>query len=264
VAPALAPSSPFRSSPELLALRDPRPRGTARSVSIIMEEIQQIEPVFNVTSKKARERWVYDLPLARLYTELAGTAAADRDAAGSSSERQEEAKKAESIRRAAQDAAARHYARLAETNPGWCARRPDHPRPSEECSNGAWYFAGYAYEAAGQLDKARFAYLRVIQSRPDGHFVPYAYLAFGELFGAEAASDPSKWALARQSFAEVLRFPPPDNLLYGYALLRMGEIHRQLGERAEVHAAFENLRERARAGESVAEQIAARLIPEGE
>jgi tetratricopeptide (TPR) repeat protein len=151
---------------------------------------------------------------------------------------------------------------LTKTDPGWCAPGAGDQQHGQECSDAALYYAGYAYEAAGDLDHARGVYLRLIQSHPDSRFVPYAYLAFGELFGAEAASDPSKWALARQSFEEVLRFPPPDNLLYGYALLRMGEIRQQLGERAEARAAFEKLR--ARAVESPSVEIAARLIPEGE
>ncbi len=79
-------------------------------------------------------------------------------------------------------------------------------------------------ELASQVDAARRGYLELIQAQPKSRFVPLAYLAFGELFRDEAASDNAKRPLAMQAYDEVLKFPPAQNPAYGVALLRRGDV----------------------------------------
>jgi hypothetical protein len=58
-------------------------------------------------------------------------------------------------------------------------------------------------------DNARKVYLELIHNWPNSKYIPNAYLAFGELFFNEAQGDPSKWALAEQSYSEVVKYPRP-------------------------------------------------------
>jgi hypothetical protein len=57
-----------------------------------------------------------------------------------------------------------------------------------------------------------------------------AYLAFGELFFNEAQGDPSKWALAEQSYGEVIKYPPPDNKVFGYAHYKLAYVYWNKGD----------------------------------
>jgi hypothetical protein len=87
------------------------------------------------------------------------------------------------------------------------------------------YDTGLAAERGGDLTTARKSFYQLIQNSPRSGLIPLAYLAFGEIFRAEAASDPSKWPLAEQSYNEVAKYPPPSNTAYGYAMLRLGDVH---------------------------------------
>lgn len=81
-----------------------------------------------------------------------------------------------------------------------------------------------AHEAFAQKDptSARKAFFELIQRHPQSPLVPYAYLAFGDMFFDEAHGDPSKYALAKQAYYEVIKYPPPANESYAYALHRAG------------------------------------------
>lgn len=81
-------------------------------------------------------------------------------------------------------------------------------------------------EERGASADARKLYYELIKDHPRSKLVPFAYLAFGELFTADARSDPSKWELARASYQEVVKYPPPDNLAYAYATARLGDTQR--------------------------------------
>jgi predicted Zn-dependent protease len=92
------------------------------------------------------------------------------------------------------------------------------------------YAAAIAAERSGDLDTARRGYLKLIQTTPKSRFVPLTYLAFGELFFRDAATDPTKWELAEQSFVEVLKYPPPDNAAFAFASMRLGQVARAKGD----------------------------------
>lgn len=86
------------------------------------------------------------------------------------------------------------------------------------------YDAGLAAERAGDLMTARKSFFELVQKYPKSGLIPLAYLAFGEIFRAEAEADPSKLALAEQAYREVTKYPPPDNTAYAYAWLRTGDV----------------------------------------
>jgi tetratricopeptide (TPR) repeat protein len=228
-------------------------------------EIQGLESLFAGMAKDAPDRPLLIRRMASGYAELARVAAADHDALEGRPEAQLEAEKANKIRFAAHNAAAKYYTVLAQTYPGWCAT-PDaaDPQRSTGCSDEAWYYAGYEHEARRQLDQARQAYLQAIQKGELRRFAAYAYLAFGELFIPEAESNPARWELAQQSFEEVLKYPPPDDDLHAYALLRLGQIHLRRGDRERAHGAFAKLRALASQRPAPATEAPARLVPPGE
>jgi TolA-binding protein len=80
------------------------------------------------------------------------------------------------------------------------------------------------HELAGDLRNARRAYYELIKTSPQSKLIPLAYFAFGEMFFTEAASDPSKDQLALQAYAEVLKYPPPSNVVYAEAQRRVSEV----------------------------------------
>jgi TolA-binding protein len=86
------------------------------------------------------------------------------------------------------------------------------------------YGTALSAERAGDMTQARKSYFELVQNSPRSGFMPLAYLAFGELFRKEAESDPSKLMLAQQSYQEVIKYPPPDNTSYAYAMLRLGDV----------------------------------------
>lgn len=83
------------------------------------------------------------------------------------------------------------------------------------------YLSALTAERSGALDQARRGYLKLIQTSPDSALVPAAYFAFGEMFLAEARTDPSKLAFAEQSYKEAMKYPAPANSLHAAALYRM-------------------------------------------
>lgn len=73
----------------------------------------------------------------------------------------------------------------------------------------ALYELGLEYEVAGDMAQARRTQYELIQKFPQSRFLAYAYFAFGEMFMAEAASDPTKLELATQSYREALKLSSP-------------------------------------------------------
>src|SRR5262249_44276589 len=127
-----------------------------------------------------------------------------------------EAQKAEKVESMARQAAIKNYSVLKSQYAGWCQFAAKPPAPSSGCIDETLYDLAYEYEQGGDLAEARKAYLDLIQASPGSKYVPSAYLAFGELFFQEAQGDPSKWALAEQSYKEVVRYPAPDNKVLAY------------------------------------------------
>jgi predicted Zn-dependent protease len=90
----------------------------------------------------------------------------------------------------------------------------------------ALYDRALAHEESSELSEARKSYFSLIQNHPSSRLIPLAYLAFGELFARDSAADPSKWDLARAAYGEVVKYPPPDNLSFAYASLRVADTRR--------------------------------------
>jgi tetratricopeptide (TPR) repeat protein len=92
---------------------------------------------------------------------------------------------------------------------------------------------GRELELSRDLAGARKAYYELIVKAPQSSRVPYAYLAFADLFFDEAEhDDPSKLPLAQQAYQKVLAYPPPANLAYAFAWYRLGVIASRMGDDA--------------------------------
>src|SRR5262249_42879917 len=101
---------------------------------------------------------------------------------------------------------------------------------------------------------------------PTSPFVPAAYLAFGDMFFDEAMTgDASRYAFATSAYEKVVQFPPPGNVLYGYAQYKLAHVQARLREYArslaafrkalEFAATFAQLPEAAQLGDSVRHEI---------
>ncbi len=92
---------------------------------------------------------------------------------------------------------------------------------------------GFDRERADDLPGARKAYYDLITQAPSSPLVPYAYLAFGDLFFAEAERGaPDKYPLAKQAYEKVVASPPPNNRAYAYAFERVGACDLRAGDHA--------------------------------
>ena len=100
------------------------------------------------------------------------------------------------------------------------------------------YYLAYEYEQASDLKNARSVYYDLIKKAPDSKYIPNAYLAFGELFFNEAQGDPSKWDLAAQAYSEVIKYPAPNNKVYGYAWYKLAYVFWNKGELDKALNAF--------------------------
>src|SRR5262249_10588320 len=140
------------------------------------------------------------------------------------------ANKSAQVEATARNAAIKYYTMLKGQYPAWCQSSSQVPGKSVGCVDETLYNLAYEHEQAGQLDLARKAYLELIQIAPTSKYIPNAYLAFGELFFQEAQGDPSKWALAEQSYKEVVKYPAPENKVLGYAHYKLGYVYWNKGD----------------------------------
>ncbi len=220
-----------------------RNRLAARSRQLLVTEIQGLESLFASTPKSAPDRPKLMRRLAEGYVELESAAFRDkteaqikadeakRNAPGKAQGFQDDAKKADQVLVASRKAAINYYTRLKNEYPKWCqSTNAQDPAKSTGCTDEVLYYLAYEYEQAQQLDDARKVYLELIQGWPQSKFIPNAYLAFGELFFNEAQGDPSKWDLAKQSYDEVIKYPPPDNKVWGYAHYKLGYVYWNKGD----------------------------------
>jgi hypothetical protein len=135
---------------------------------------------------------------------------------------------------------------------GWASYEPPGKRRKkrgdsfEDCvaemREGAWlggdpaaqtYQEALEDERAGKLDLARRGYLHVIQRFPASPYVPLTYLAFGELFAAEAPGDPSKWALVQQTYQKVIEYPAMGSGVFAFGQLRLAQAYREQNQDAK-------------------------------
>jgi hypothetical protein len=132
-----------------------------------------------------------------------------------------------------------YYQMLVTDHPKWCAvPNAADPAKSTGCADETLYYLALEQERDGDITGARGNYSQLIRDRPTSPFIPSAYLGLGELFLAESDADPSKLPLAEQSYLKSLKYPPPDNVVYGYAQLELGHVYLRKGERAKAVKAF--------------------------
>jgi hypothetical protein len=215
-------------------------------------EIQGLESLFAAMEKDSPDRPRLMDRLALSYVDLARVAAKDRDASPAKSE---DARKADRVWRACEQAAAKFYKRIAQEHPGYCKQKADEQK-GPACAAEPFYYAGLAFEALKDLDMARREYLSAVELGPSA-FAGYAYLAFGELFLQERGLPHVD--LAQQAFEEVMKAGSPESPLHGYALLRMGQIRLQLDDAAGARSFFDKVRALVATNPTAA--IPARLLP---
>ena len=210
---AASPPAPLAVRTALtIRARDPRLADRPpRSRALVLTEVQGLERALATAAASPADRPALRRRLAEAYDELAYTASG-ADAAR------------------ARDKAIAEYVALA-------AEHPTSPGLDE-----VLYQMGLAHELNGDAARARRAYLEVIANHPRSKLVPLAYFAFGELFFAEAADDPSKHALALQAYDPALSLATADAPIVAGALLRAGETKLRMGESADADRAFARLR----------------------
>jgi TolA-binding protein len=223
---------------QAIAQRDERRnRLEARSRQLLVTEIQGLESLFQSTPKDASDRPNLIRRLAEGYVELESAATrekteisikideAKRKKPGDVAKLQEDSGKADKVIAGGRTNAIKYYGMLETQYPKWCqtVNKAD-PSKSTGCTDEVLYYLAYEHEQANDLEKARKVYLKLIQNWPQSKFIANAYLAFGELFFNEAQGDPSKWALAEQSYNEVIKYPAPENKVFGYAHYKLAYV----------------------------------------
>jgi hypothetical protein len=202
--------------------------------------IDALEQLFAVAPKGAPDRPRLMRRLAEAYVELetgarrseiehaARRAEANRagDTTREEAEAAAEAKASKTVERARRKAIA-YYSQLAGEYPQWCQGGAH-----GGCADEVLYYLAFEHEAARAPAEARKVYAELIKKYPQSRFVPNAYLAFGEGFFEEAAGDPLKLALAEQAYLEVIKYPPPDNTVAGYAHYKLAYVYWTKGEPA--------------------------------
>ncbi len=224
------------------AERDTRKnRLQARARALLITEIQGLERLYKRTPKKSPDRPQLTRRLAEAYVELESAAQRDKIAAdiqaqdakrtrkGNAAKFKSDAVQAEKIVKAARDKAIVYYTQMKNDY-------PDYSKIDE-----VLYYLAYEHEQGGNLKDARSVYFELIQKAPKSPFIPYAYLAFGELFFQEAQGDPAKWDLAGAAYKEVIKYPPPTNKQFGYARYKLGYVHWNKGEYANALNEFKKV-----------------------
>jgi TolA-binding protein len=179
-------------------------------MALVITEIQGLENLFAATPDTAPDRVQIVRRLAEDYVELER---ANPGTAGSS------------LRAgAASTKAVRYYTLVRD-------QYPQYPQLDE-----VLYDLGYEYEIRGDLPNARRLYYDLIVKAPSSRYVSHAYFAFGEMFLAEAATDPTKAGMARQAYEKVLQFPQTP--LRGEAQLRIGKSLELAGDRIRATEAY--------------------------
>jgi tetratricopeptide (TPR) repeat protein len=223
------PGSPSESM--MAGQRDERAsRLKARARQLLITELQGLENLYASTPKNAPERAQLLRRLAEDYVELEAAAFRDKTEAGIKADEakktnasaamklQEQGTQAAKIMLAARNKAINYYTLLKNSYP--------HYSQMDE----VLYYLAYEYEQGQDYNNARKVYYELIQKAPQSKYIPNAYLAFGELFFNEAQGDPSKWDLAAGAYREVIKYPPPNNKVYGYAHYKLAYVHWNKGE----------------------------------
>ena len=212
----------------------------ARARALLVTEIQGLERLFKRTPKNSPDRPQLTRRLAEGYVELESAALRDKIAADIAA--QDAKKKKQDATKFRQDAAAADKILAAARKSAiayYTLMKTDYPDYSK--LDEVLYYLAYEYEQGGDLKNARAIYFELIQKAPKSQYIPNAYLAFGELFFNEAQGDPSKWELAGSAYKEVIKYPPPNNKVYGYARYKLGYVFWNKGEFANALNEFKKM-----------------------
>ena len=202
----------------------------ARQRALLATEISGLENLFGQTAKNAADRPTLARRLAEDYVELESAATRDKTLAeidrdslkktnpSAAGQKQTSANQAGQVANAARTKAEQYYGLIKN-------EYPNYPQLDE-----VLYYLAYEYEQAQDFTTARKIYYELIQKRPDSKYIPNAYLAFGELFFNEAQGDPSKWDTAAKAYVEVIKYPPPNNKVYGYAWYKLAYVFWNTGD----------------------------------
>ena len=219
---------------------------------LLITEISNVERLYRTTPKNDKDRPRLMRRLAEGYVELEASAFRDKVEGEIKAQAyrkknpklagkyKKEAQKASAVIKAARKAAIKYYGTLKKAYPKWC-QFPKNPPTERGCTDEVLYYLAYEHEQAGNLEMARKVYLELTENWKQSKYVPNAYLAFGELFFNEAQGDPSKWPVAANFYKEVLKFPPPDNKLWGYAAYKLGYVFRNQGEYEKAISEFKKV-----------------------
>lgn len=213
----------------------------ARARALLITEIQGLERLYKRTPKKSPDRPQLIRRLAEGYVEL--EAAAIRDKTEAEIKAQDNKKKKPSLAaKSRRDAAqAKKIVTAARKKAIAYYTLMKNAYPNYSKIDEVLYYLAYEHEQAGDLKNARKVYYELIQKAPKSPYIPNAYLAFGELFFVEAQGDPSKWDLAAAAYKEVVKYPAPDNKVYGYARYKLAYVHWNKGEYAEAMNEFKKV-----------------------
>ncbi|HEY6558214.1 MAG TPA: hypothetical protein VI072_13110 [Polyangiaceae bacterium] len=220
-----------------------RGRLQARARALLITEIGGLERLFKVTPKRSPDRPQLIRRLAEGYVELESAATRDKIAseikaqdakkkkggAAEGDKAKRDAAQAVQIVKAARSKAIAYYTLMKN-------QYPNYSKLDE-----VLYYLAYEYEQAGDLKNARAVYYELIEKAPKSPYIPNAYLAFGELFFLEAQGDPSKWDLAAAAYREVIKYPAPENKVYGYARYKLGYVHWNKAEHPEALNEFKKV-----------------------
>ena len=217
-ATAAAPSRPEPPAFDPSLLRNQRHQAAApRLRRLLLAEIQGLETLFRNTPRPAPDRVRIARRLAEAYVELEKSARGEQTQAQAAKNQDEQRRSADLVRRARGKAIA--YYTLIKNQ-----------YPSYKSLDEVLYYLAYEHEQGGDLGNARKVYYELIKKAPTSRYVPSAYLAFGELFFGEAQADATKFELAKQAYEEVIKYPPPDNQMFGYAHYKLAYVHWNQGD----------------------------------
>ncbi len=226
------------------AFRDERKaKMQQKSRQLLVTEIQNLESLFTDTKKNSPDRPKLARRLAEGYVELEAAAFREQteaeiraqDAKRKKNEDQakkenDSAAKSKQVVAAARKSAIKYYTLLKNDYPKWCLQpNAQDATKSAGCGDEVLYYLAYEYEQAKDYDNARKVYFELTDNWKTSKYRPNAYLAFGELFFQDAQSDPNKWSFAQGAYEEVIKTPPPDNKVFGYALYKLAYVHWNLG-----------------------------------
>ncbi len=194
------------------AVRDERAaKATKKARALLITEITGLESLFRTTPRNAPDRVRIARRMAETYVELESAARRDKTQA-EIKKNKADAAKAQAVLLLARKNAIKYYDLIRNQYPSY--------KDLDE----VLYYLAYEYEQAEDFTNARKIYYELIQKTPNSKYIPSAYLAFGELFFAEAQGDNSKFELAKQAYMEVIKHPPPENKMWGYAQYKLAYV----------------------------------------